>query len=419
MASKEIAMMLDELMGRNRNSDPNEKQEELTWESRGVCPYFLVDYCPHELFTNTKADLGACSKIHNDALKHDYVAASDTHPKKIECQEDMLRIAQRLVGDLQTKIRWDMRRSKERMTLTVMEQQAANGVSPQQQEEIESKVNILTDKINELVTQAETAGNAGDIEEAQGLLKLCDTLKEERDELKQQIGLKQGLLGAPPTKPAPMEPPAAGQPCKPTNPETGKMSGPLEYLGIVGGKHSWVCEICGAFLNFWVGTDNQNQSRVDDHLMGKLHIGYAKLRGTVDKLGEELNKKKEALEKEREEKRKEREGEKKETVFERNARLAKEGGEDKDKDKKKSRSRSRDKDRDDRSKSRRKSRSKSRDRKRDRSRSSDRRRRDRSRDRKERRRSRDRRDRSRDRRSSRDRKRDRSRDRRRRSRSRS
>ena len=42
MASKEIAMMLDELMGRNRNSNPDDKQEELTWQSRGVCPYFLV-----------------------------------------------------------------------------------------------------------------------------------------------------------------------------------------------------------------------------------------------------------------------------------------------------------------------------------------------------------------------------------------
>jgi len=387
MASKEIAAMLDELMGRNRNSNPDEKQEELTWQSRGVCPYFLVDYCPHELFTNTKADLGACPKIHNDVLKVDYAAAPTTDLKKIECQEDMLRFAQRLVGDLQSKIR----RSKERLTLTQMEQAAANGVSPQQQEEIEEKVNILTDKINELVTQAEAAGNAGDIEEAQGLLKLCDTLRSERDELKAQIGMKQH---------------------KPTPGYGGD--------GRFGeNKQMEVCEICGAFLNFWVGTDNQNQARVDDHLMGKLHIGYARLRTTVESLSEEIKKNKEAIDKEREERRKAKEEERekdkaeKETVYERNSRMAK----DKDDDgKKKSRSRSKDK-----AKSKRRSKSKSKDRRR--SRSSDRRRRDRSRDRKERRRSRDRRDRSRDRRSSRDRRdnrhRDRSRDRRRRSRSRS
>lgn len=25
-----------------------------------VCKYFLVKFCPHDLFTNTKADLGPC-----------------------------------------------------------------------------------------------------------------------------------------------------------------------------------------------------------------------------------------------------------------------------------------------------------------------------------------------------------------------
>ena len=39
-----------------------------------------------------------------------------------------------------------------------------------------------------------------------------------------------------------------------------------------------VCEICGAFLI--VG---DAQSRIDDHLMGKQHMGYAKLRNCLSK----------------------------------------------------------------------------------------------------------------------------------------
>ncbi len=35
----------------------------------------------------------------------------------------------------------------------------------------------------------------GDVEEAQGLLKLCDQFKVERDDLKAQIGLKAAALG--------------------------------------------------------------------------------------------------------------------------------------------------------------------------------------------------------------------------------
>lgn len=40
-----------------------------------------------------------------------------------------------------------------------------------------------------------------------------------------------------------------------------------------------VCEVCGAFLI--VG---DAQSRVDDHLMGKQHMGYAKIKSTVEEL---------------------------------------------------------------------------------------------------------------------------------------
>ena len=50
--------MLDELMGRNRNYDPNDKNaKEIRWSDSGVCRFYLVEFCPHELFTNTKADL--------------------------------------------------------------------------------------------------------------------------------------------------------------------------------------------------------------------------------------------------------------------------------------------------------------------------------------------------------------------------
>lgn len=40
-----------------------------------------------------------------------------------------------------------------------------------------------------------------------------------------------------------------------------------------------VCEVCGAFLI--VG---DAQQRVDDHLMGKQHVGYARLKEAVDEI---------------------------------------------------------------------------------------------------------------------------------------
>ena len=73
MATSQIASMLDELMGRNRNYAPDDaKARELKWTDSDVCKYYIVQFCPHDLFTNTKADLGACGKIHDDALKVGY-----------------------------------------------------------------------------------------------------------------------------------------------------------------------------------------------------------------------------------------------------------------------------------------------------------------------------------------------------------
>ena len=44
-------------------------------------------------------------------------------------------------------------------------------------------------------------------------------------------------------------------------------------------KQMEVCEVCGAFLI--VG---DAQSRVDDHLMGKQHMGYAKIKATIEEI---------------------------------------------------------------------------------------------------------------------------------------
>jgi len=343
MATQEIAAMLDELMGRNRNSGPDDKVPDITWEDTSVCRYYLVNFCPHDLFTNTKADLGACPKIHDDDMRHAYQTAPEGY-KKSNCQDDFLRFCQKMLNDLSNKIK----RAKERLLLTQMEQAAANGITPQQQEEIEEKIKILTDKINVLVDQAEQAGIQGDVEEAQGLLKLCDQLKTERDELKQQIGLK-GTLGV-----------------------DGQFGPP---------KAMEVCETCGAFLI--VG---DAQQRIDDHLMGKLHVGYARMRATVEQISEE-----------RKRLREQKEAEKDKEIEERRRKREEERGENGDGEKKEEdRRKSRDRDHRDRrrSRSRDRRRSRSRDR-RDRDRHRDRR--DRSRDRDRERRDRDRRDRSRDR----------------------
>ena len=42
---------------------------------------------------------------------------------------------------------------------------------------------MLTQRINDLVEQAEQLGCEGKVEEAQGVLKLCEQLRDEREQL--------------------------------------------------------------------------------------------------------------------------------------------------------------------------------------------------------------------------------------------
>ena len=158
-----------------------------------------------------------------------------------------------------------------------MEQEAGGGRSQEEQEEIEAKVTDLTEKINQLVTKAEAAGTAGDIEEAQRFLKLCDQLKSERQELKIQIGMRTSNAAP----------------------------------GFAENKQLDVCDVCGTFLQ---AGSRDKQAKIEEHEGGKQHIGYTKLRATIVRLSEVVKRMNEEVEREH--------AAKGESVFERNARLA-------------------------------------------------------------------------------------------------
>jgi LUC7 N_terminus len=99
----------------------------------------------------------------------------------------------------------------------------------------------INDKITKLVREAEEAGIRGDVDQAQNLMGLCEKLKEDKESLIKQY-----------------------ESCGFNFSETQD-------------KQMEVCETCGAFLI--VG---DAQSRIDDHLMGKQHIGYTRLRKALE-----------------------------------------------------------------------------------------------------------------------------------------
>ena len=73
-----------------------------------ACRSFLVGTCPHDLFTNTKQDLGTCPKIHSEALKAEYEATKDK--SKLGFEYDYLRDMQKYIDECNRRIEAAQRR---------------------------------------------------------------------------------------------------------------------------------------------------------------------------------------------------------------------------------------------------------------------------------------------------------------------
>lgn len=128
-------------------------------------------------------------------------------------------------------------------------------------------INNMNARINKLINEAEEAGSRGDVEQAQNLMTLCDQVKEEKEALIKNHENEQTA-------------------------ENGTKNQWNEYAS--NEKQMEVCEVCGAFLI--VG---DAQQRIEDHLSGKQHLGYSKLRKAVEEMYEKRQKEREKEDKER------------------------------------------------------------------------------------------------------------------------
>lgn len=219
--------MLDELMGKDRDLLPDEASRHQSFDDPDVCKWYLCGFCPHDLFTNTKTDLGPCTSAHDDALVEAYKRSSKFKKKGYE--EDFLRYLQQIKNDCEKRIK----RANQRLSQAPNQ----NLGNPRT-----SSLQIIENKITTLLEKVESLGNEGKVEEAQAIMKQIDQLRKDKENLQSHIG---------------------GD-----NPNEKQME---------------VCTICGAFLI--VG---DAPSRVDDHLKGKQHTGFAKVRSAIAQLREEL-----------------------------------------------------------------------------------------------------------------------------------
>lgn len=73
-----------------------------------ICRSYLVGTCPHDLFTNTKQDLGPCPKVHSEPLKTEYEASADK--AKYGFEFDYMRDVQKYIDECNRRIEAAQRR---------------------------------------------------------------------------------------------------------------------------------------------------------------------------------------------------------------------------------------------------------------------------------------------------------------------
>ncbi|KAM7272662.1 hypothetical protein ACFE04_027325 [Oxalis oulophora] len=221
--------LLDELMGSARNLTDEEKKgfKEIKWDDKDVCGFYMVRFCPHDLFVNTRSDLGPCSRVHDPKLKESFENSPrhDAYVHRFEAE--LAQFCEKLVMDLDRKVR----RGRERLSQEV-EPAPPAPVSAEKAELLAS----LEEKIKDLLEQVEVLGEAGKVDEAGALMKTVDILNAEKTLLSQQ-------------------------------PQNDKV------LMVAQEKKMALCEICGSFL-----VANDAAERTQSHITGKQHLGYGMVR---------------------------------------------------------------------------------------------------------------------------------------------
>lgn len=92
--------LLEQLMGASSSS----RAQQLSLSDPKVCRSYLVGTCPHDLFTNTKQDIGPCHKVHAEALKAEYEALPERERSRLGFEYDYMRDVQKYIDDCNRRI---------------------------------------------------------------------------------------------------------------------------------------------------------------------------------------------------------------------------------------------------------------------------------------------------------------------------
>ncbi|KAI8818283.1 uncharacterized protein EV422DRAFT_537920 [Fimicolochytrium jonesii] len=218
--------LLEELMGKEALGGV---PDNMKFTDPQVCKDYLCGLCPHDLFTNTKMDIGPCNKSHSPKLLEEYKRAVSEagHPG---FQEEWFRSLSEFVKDCDRKVDAAQRR----LDKTPEDARAV---------QLSREIGDLTNEIATLTGQVETLGEEGKVTESMELMNKVEDLQKLKDDKERELKQLTGAEG---------------------NSQQQKLR---------------VCEVCSAYLSIF-----DSDRRLADHFGGKMHMGFVKIRDQVDEM---------------------------------------------------------------------------------------------------------------------------------------
>ena len=223
-------MLLEKLMGPEAMGAP---AANLHFTDPKVCRNFLCGTCPHDLFANTKVDLGPCPKSHTPKYKDEYRKALAAGQRFPDFEREHEHNIFSFVSDIDRKIAANKRRLEQ-----TPEELARFANMNREISEIETALAAV-------MAEVEALGEQGQIEESLAELAKADALKEEKAQKEKELHNAQ------------------------------------ENSGASGHQKLRVCDVCGAYLSIL-----DSDRRLADHFGGKMHLGYLRLREMIGEFDE-------------------------------------------------------------------------------------------------------------------------------------
>ncbi|KAJ3045561.1 splicing factor [Rhizophlyctis rosea] len=225
MSAAEQRKILEALMGKEALGGI---PDNIKYTDAKVCKSYLCGLCPHDLFTNTKMDLGPCPKSHSEKMLIEYKEALEKkeHPG---FEEEWYRNLQDFVNDCDRKIQAAQRR----LDKTPEDPKAV---------QLLRDLGDLTNEIATLTTTIEHLGEEGKVSEAIELMRTVEELQRRKADKDAEMQRMNG--------------------------EGGSQQQKLR-----------VCDRCSAYLSIF-----DSDRRLADHFGGKMHLGFVLIRDKVEEL---------------------------------------------------------------------------------------------------------------------------------------